>query len=120
MHMHAPATRPRRLSIAVYECGVCVLQRPGLPQRVPSPQELVAHTQAIMQSALIKKQLEDQKERFLKRQQETSVVYVLYSTYSTYSCVLDFNIFITKNISIYIIYGHVLNSKQSHLIFDPP
>ncbi len=36
-------------------------------QRVPSPQELRAHTQAIMQNALIKKQLEDQKERFLKK-----------------------------------------------------
>ncbi|CAH1801593.1 unnamed protein product, partial [Owenia fusiformis] len=39
--------------------------------RVPSPQELIAHTQAIMQNALIKKQLEDQKERFLKKQHDT-------------------------------------------------
>ena len=38
--------------------------------RVPSPQELIVHTQAIMQNALIKKQLEDQKERFLKKQQD--------------------------------------------------
>jgi translation initiation factor 4E transporter len=38
--------------------------------RVPSPQELVYHTQAIMQNALIKKQLEDQKERFMKKQQQ--------------------------------------------------
>lgn len=38
--------------------------------RVPSPQDLIAHTQAIMQNALIKKQLEDQKERFLKKQHE--------------------------------------------------
>ena len=37
-------------------------------KRVPSPQELIVHTQAIMQNALIKKQLEDQKERYLKRQ----------------------------------------------------
>lgn len=37
--------------------------------RVPSPQELVFHTQAIMQNALIKKQLEEQKERFNKKQQ---------------------------------------------------
>lgn len=34
--------------------------------RVPSPQELIVHTQAIMQNALIKKQLEDQKERYLR------------------------------------------------------
>nr|KAG5691107.1 hypothetical protein BaRGS_030915 [Batillaria attramentaria] len=39
-------------------------------QRVPSPQELVAHTQAILQNALIKRKLEDQKERYLKKQQE--------------------------------------------------
>ena len=39
-------------------------------QRVPSPQELVAHTQAILQTALIKRKLEDQKERYLKKQQE--------------------------------------------------
>ncbi|XP_076472828.1 uncharacterized protein LOC143302173 isoform X2 [Babylonia areolata] len=39
-------------------------------QRVPSPQELKAHTQAIMQTALIKRKLEDQKERYLKKQQE--------------------------------------------------
>jgi len=37
---------------------------------VPSPQELIVHTQAILQNALIKKQLEDQKERFYKKQQE--------------------------------------------------
>ncbi len=42
---------------------------PGM-QRVPSPQELIVHTQAIMQNALIKKQLEDQKERYLKRQHD--------------------------------------------------
>lgn len=44
--------------------------RPPLVPRVPSPQELIAHTQAIMQTALLKKQLEDQKERFIKKQQE--------------------------------------------------
>ena len=51
-----------------------VLQTPAAirPQtaRIPSPKDLIAHTQAIMQNALIKKQLEDQKERFLKKQQE--------------------------------------------------
>ncbi|XP_074643691.1 uncharacterized protein LOC141900609 isoform X2 [Tubulanus polymorphus] len=44
--------------------------RPSVLPRVPSPQELVFHTQAIMQNALIKKQLEDQKERFIKKQQQ--------------------------------------------------
>lgn len=44
--------------------------RPPSVPRVPSPQELVMHTQAILQNALIKKQLEDQKERFYKKQQE--------------------------------------------------
>ncbi|KAK7087352.1 eukaryotic translation initiation factor 4E transporter-like isoform X2 [Littorina saxatilis] len=44
--------------------------RSPVMQRVPSPQELVAHTQAILQTALIKRKLEDQKERYLKKQQE--------------------------------------------------
>ncbi|CAG2251461.1 EIF4ENIF1 [Mytilus edulis] len=44
--------------------------RPPVIHRGPSPQELIAHTQAIMQTALLKKQLEDQKERFMKKQQE--------------------------------------------------
>ena len=44
--------------------------RPPVIPRQPSPQELIAHTQAIMQTALLKKQLEDQKERFLKKQQD--------------------------------------------------
>ena len=38
--------------------------------RVPSPQELSQLAQSILQSALIKKQLEEQKERFARRQQE--------------------------------------------------
>ncbi|KAK3781688.1 hypothetical protein RRG08_043596 [Elysia crispata] len=36
-------------------------------QRVLSPQELSAHAQAVLQSALIKKQLHDQNERYLKK-----------------------------------------------------
>ncbi|XP_072155534.1 uncharacterized protein [Bemisia tabaci] len=44
------------------------VQHPGI-QRVPSPRELVAHTQNILQSALIKKKLEEQKENFRKRQE---------------------------------------------------
>jgi len=38
--------------------------------RVPSPQELSNLAQSILQNALIKKQLEEQKERFVRRQQE--------------------------------------------------
>ncbi|XP_078337081.1 uncharacterized protein LOC111134449 isoform X4 [Crassostrea virginica] len=49
--------------------GTATIRPPVVP-RVPSPQELIAHTQAIMQTALLKKQLEDQKERFMKKQQE--------------------------------------------------
>ena len=37
-------------------------------QRVPSPQELVLHTQQIMQNALIKRKLEEQKENYRRRQ----------------------------------------------------
>ncbi|XP_053375043.1 eukaryotic translation initiation factor 4E transporter-like [Mercenaria mercenaria] len=48
---------------------VNTIRPPSVP-RVPSPQELIVHTQAILQNALIKKQLEDQKERFYKKQQE--------------------------------------------------
>ena len=33
---------------------------------MPSPQELHSHAQAIMQNALIKKQLEGQKQRFMQ------------------------------------------------------
>lgn len=60
---------------------VCILQstatiRPPVIPRVLSPQELIAHTQAIMQTALLKKQLEDQKERFIRKQQERSVTLV--------------------------------------------
>ena len=49
--------------------------RPPVIHRGPSPQELIAHTQAIMQTALLKKQLEDQKERFMKKQQERLVLF---------------------------------------------
>ena len=33
-------------------------------QRVPSPQELIVHTQQILQGALIRRKLEEQKENF--------------------------------------------------------
>ncbi|XP_022252218.1 uncharacterized protein LOC106468191 [Limulus polyphemus] len=37
--------------------------------RVPSPQELAVHTQSILQNALIKRKLEEQKENFRRRQE---------------------------------------------------
>lgn len=43
----------------------------GLRPRVPSPQELAVHTQSILQTALLKKILEDQKQKEnLRKQQE--------------------------------------------------
>ncbi|XP_049793458.1 eukaryotic translation initiation factor 4E transporter isoform X1 [Schistocerca nitens] len=44
------------------------VQPPVVP-RVPSPRELQLHTQNIMQSALIKKKLEEQRENYRKRQE---------------------------------------------------
>lgn len=41
----------------------------GVSQRIPSPRELQFHTQTIMQNALIKKKLEEQRENFRKRQE---------------------------------------------------
>ena len=41
-----------------------------LPHRVPSPRGLVMNTQTIMQNALIKKKLEEQRENFRKRQEQ--------------------------------------------------
>ena len=37
--------------------------------RIPSPQEIAIHTQQIMQNALIKRKLEEQKENFRRRQE---------------------------------------------------
>ncbi|CAK1589928.1 unnamed protein product [Parnassius mnemosyne] len=39
----------------------------GVAGRIPSPRELAAHTQSIMQGALIKKKLEEQRENFRRR-----------------------------------------------------
>ena len=41
-----------------------------MPQRIPSPRELQYHTQSIMQNALIRKKLEEQRENFRKRQEQ--------------------------------------------------
>lgn len=46
----------------------------GIPQRIPSPRELQVHTQSIMQNALIKKKLEEQRENFRKRQEQQQQV----------------------------------------------
>ena len=48
----------------IFDISICQVTR------VPSPAELRFHTQRIMQNALIKKQLEEQKERFIKKQQD--------------------------------------------------
>ena len=55
--MFPPGAGPAHLSIS-----------PGPPQaRVPSPQEMTVLTQQIMQQALIKRKLEEQKENYRKR-----------------------------------------------------
>lgn len=41
-----------------------------MQQRIPSPRELQAHTQGIMQRALIKKKLEEQQENFRRKQEQ--------------------------------------------------
>ncbi|XP_047538503.1 eukaryotic translation initiation factor 4E transporter-like isoform X4 [Vanessa atalanta] len=43
------------------------LPHSGVPARIPSPRELAAHTQSIMQGALIKKKLEEQRENYRRR-----------------------------------------------------
>ncbi|XP_026333784.1 eukaryotic translation initiation factor 4E transporter-like isoform X2 [Hyposmocoma kahamanoa] len=45
------------------------VHHPGVQARIPSPRELAAHTQSIMQGALIKKKLEEQRENFRRRQE---------------------------------------------------
>jgi hypothetical protein len=49
--------------------SLSVSPAPPGQQRIPSPQELVYHTQQIMQNALIKRKLEEQKENYRKRQE---------------------------------------------------
>lgn len=41
-----------------------------IPHRVPSPREIVMHTQSIIQNVLIKKKLEEQRENYRKRQDQ--------------------------------------------------
>lgn len=40
------------------------------PKRIPSPRELQQHTQTIMQTALIRKKLQEQSENFRRRQEQ--------------------------------------------------
>ena len=59
---------------AVSASGQGHLSISPVPQqaRVPSPQEMTVLTQQIMQQALIKRKLEEQKENYRKRQGETN------------------------------------------------
>ena len=61
--------------LLIFSLDILCLQPSPNPRspvpRIPSPQELIVHTQAIMQNALLKRQLEDQKERFFKKQHDT-------------------------------------------------
>ncbi|XP_052074666.1 eukaryotic translation initiation factor 4E transporter-like isoform X2 [Mytilus californianus] len=77
MHLNAPSpihpsqlTSTSPINVPAVSMSSTASIRPPVVHRGPSPQELIAHTQAIMQTALLKKQLEDQKERFMKKQQE--------------------------------------------------
>ena len=66
--LHIP---PGANSLGVRQVGsrntLSVSPGPGPHQRVPSPQELVLHTQQIMHNALIKRKLEEQKENYRRR-----------------------------------------------------
>lgn len=71
---HAPAPiHPAALVQAMAQTSASPntlqVQNPVVLQRVPSPQELAVHTQSILQNALIKRKLEEQKENFRKRQE---------------------------------------------------
>jgi len=49
---------------------LAVSPTPGATQRVPSPQEMTKLTQQILQQALIKKKLEEQRENYRKKQED--------------------------------------------------
>jgi len=49
---------------------LAVSPTPGAAQRVPSPQEMTKLTQQILQQALIKKKLEEQRENYRKKQED--------------------------------------------------
>ena len=60
-----------------------------MPQRIPSPRELQYHTQSIMQNALIRKKLEEQRENFRKRQEQEKQEIAKKSQHETTSTPLD-------------------------------
>lgn len=65
----ASTMQPLRRDIIASIIKIEQHHRQAAVQRVPSPRDLQAHTQGIMQSALLKKILEDQKENYKKRQE---------------------------------------------------
>ncbi|KAK2585472.1 hypothetical protein KPH14_010130 [Odynerus spinipes] len=77
-HPSAPTPQDHILHQMLYQQQQQQQQQPRIPSpmnnviphRVPSPRELVMHTQSIMQNALIKKKLEEQRENFRKRQDQ--------------------------------------------------
>lgn len=72
---HAPSPiHPAQIVQSMAPLNPNALQAGHILARVPSPQELRAHTQQIMQNALIKKKLEEQKENFRKRQEMESQI----------------------------------------------
>ncbi|XP_076346104.1 uncharacterized protein LOC143244753 isoform X4 [Tachypleus tridentatus] len=64
---HAPA--PVHPSQTSRRASTLQVQPAAVLPRVPSPQELAVHTQSILQNALIKRKLEEQKENFRRRQE---------------------------------------------------
>ena len=72
MHQHQQRLSPSAMFPGQQPGGKSSLTVSPVPgqQRIPSPQELVYHTQQIMQNALIKRKLEEQRENFRRRQEE--------------------------------------------------
>ncbi|GBP35448.1 hypothetical protein EVAR_94900_1 [Eumeta japonica] len=78
----SPLPHHGQLHLSMLDAAYCVspimatspntltVHHPGVPARIPSPRELVAHTQSIMQNALIKKKLEEQRENFRRRNEQ--------------------------------------------------
>uniref|UniRef100_T1IXD4 Uncharacterized protein n=1 Tax=Strigamia maritima TaxID=126957 RepID=T1IXD4_STRMM len=67
--IHPTQMMPNMAPIIPMNSNTLQVYNPSMIQRGPSPQELVLHTQQIMQNALIKSKLEEQKEKFRKRQE---------------------------------------------------
>lgn len=72
-HPNAPTPQDHILQQMLYQQQQQRIPSPMnnvMQHRVPSPREIVMHAQSIMQSALIKKKLEEQRENFRKRQDQ--------------------------------------------------